>query len=258
MDESDAIDAMEELGLTRYEAQVFIALQQLGIASASEIGQATDVPRSQVYGTAESLEERGLVEIQQSNPIRYRPVGLEEAQQTLREQYEMYQRKAFDYLESVRQQRPRGAEQQEDIWTVRGSDHIEKRVQQLATDATEHVVYGCGEALLDEQTAETLVGRADQGVDVTVMSRDETVRSRFTDTGVGTLAFPSEVDSPRNQAGRVLSADGDTILLSVLGASVTSSVPEETAIWSSGTGFAVTFTLLLSSWFEMHLGRAVL
>lgn len=258
MDESDAIDAMEELGLTRYEAKVFIALQQLGIASASEIGQATDVPRSQVYGTAESLEEHGLVEIQQSNPIRYRPVGLEEAQQTLREQYEMYQRNAFDYLESVRQQQPRGAEQQEDIWTVRGSDHIDTRVQELATGASDQVVYGCGEALLDEQTAETLVDRGNEGIDVTVMSRDETVRSRFTDTAVGTFAFPSEVDSPRNQAGRVLSADGDTILLSVLGAPVAPAVPEETAIWSSGTGFAVTFTLLLSSWFEMHLGRAVL
>jgi sugar-specific transcriptional regulator TrmB len=258
MDETDAINAMEELGLTRYEAQVFIALQQLGVASASEIGQATEVPRSQVYGTAESLEERGLVEVQQSNPIRYRSVGLEEAQQTLRQQYETYQRNAFDYLESVRQQQPSGVEQQEDIWTVRGSNHIDKRVQQLATDAAERVVYGCGEALFDERTAEMLVDRADEGVEVTVMSRDETVRSQFADTAVGTLAFPNEIDSSRSQAGRVLSADGDTILLSVLGAPVAPAVPEETAIWSSGTGFAVTFTVLLSSWFEMHLDRAVL
>jgi hypothetical protein len=170
----------------------------------------------------------------------------------------MYQRNAFDYLESVRQQRPRDAEQQEDIWTVRGSDHIDKRVQELATDASDHVVYGCGEGLFNERTAETLVGCVDEGVEVTVMSRDEAVRDRFRNTGVGTLGFPSEVDSPRNEAGRVLSADGDTILLSVVGASVAPAVPEETAIWSSGTGFAVTFTLLLSSWFENHLGRAVL
>jgi len=257
MDEPDAIDAMEELGLTQYEAQVFIALQQLGVASASEIGQATDVPRSQVYGTAESLEERGLVEVQQSSPIRYRPVGLDEAQQTLREQYETHQRNAFDYLESVQQQ-PHSAEQQEDIWTVRGPDRIDKRVEQLAADATERIVYGCGGELFDERTAETLVRRASGGIEVTVMSRDETVRSRLADTAVDTVAFPSEVDSSRSQAGRVLSADGDTILLSVLAGPVAPAVPEETAIWSSGTGFAVTFIVLLSSWFEMHLGRAVL
>lgn len=258
MDASDAVDALAELGLTQYEAQVFIALQQLGVASASEVGQATDVPRSQVYGTAESLEARGLVEVQQSSPIQYRPVGLDEARQTLRAQYEAAERDAFDYLEAVRTQRGTDAEQQEDIWTVRGSDHIDTRVHQLAAEATDRVVYGCGSDLFDEQTAETLVDRAAGGVDVTVASRDEAVRSRFADTAVGTLAFPSEVDSPQSQAGRVLSADGDTILLSVLGGPVAPAVPEETAIWSAETGFAATFVALLSGWFEMQLGRSVL
>lgn len=258
MNASDAVDALAELGLTQYEAQVFIALQQLGVASASEVGQATEVPRSQVYGTAESLEARGLVEVQQSSPIQYRPVDLSEAQQLLRAQYETAERDAFDYLEAVQAKRGSDAEQQEDIWTVRGSDNIDTRVQQLAAEATDRVVYGCGEDPFDEQTAETLVDRAAEGVEVTVASRAEAVRSRFVDTGVETLAFPSEVDSPRGQAGRVLSADGETILLSVLGGPAAPAVPEETAIWSAETGFAATFVALLSGWFEMRLGRSVL
>jgi sugar-specific transcriptional regulator TrmB len=258
MDQSDAIRALEELGLTGYEAQVFIALQRLGVASASEIGQATEVPRSQVYSTAESLEERGLVEVQQSNPMRYRPVALEEARQKLRERYETRERSAFDYLNSVQNQQPHGAEHQEDIWTVRGTDHIDKRVQRLATEATDCIVYGCGDDLFDEQTAKTLIECADEGVAVTVTSRSADVRSRFDGTAVDTLNYPGEAESSRSRAGRMLTADDDTILLSVTGGPVAPAVPEETAIWSSDTGFAVTFVILLSSWFEMHLDWAIL
>ncbi len=58
MDESDAIEALEELGLSNYEAKVFVALQRLGTGTARDIHQATDVPRSQVYGAAESLQEQ--------------------------------------------------------------------------------------------------------------------------------------------------------------------------------------------------------
>ena len=46
------------------------------------------MPRSQVYGAAERLEERGLVETQQSTPTQYRPVSLGRARSRLLDELE--------------------------------------------------------------------------------------------------------------------------------------------------------------------------
>ncbi|HET7324565.1 MAG TPA: helix-turn-helix domain-containing protein, partial [Halococcus sp.] len=59
-EKDDAIAALKRLGLSSYEAQVFVALQRISRGSARDIDRVTDVPRSQVYGAAEQLEERGL------------------------------------------------------------------------------------------------------------------------------------------------------------------------------------------------------
>jgi len=101
-DQNEAVDAFEQLGLTSYEAKVFIALHRLGAGTARDVAEITDVPRSQVYSVAESLENRGLLEVQQSNPIRYRPVSVDEARDTLRTQFERERDRAFEYVETVK------------------------------------------------------------------------------------------------------------------------------------------------------------
>jgi sugar-specific transcriptional regulator TrmB len=258
MSESDAVDALEELGLARYEARVFIALQKLGIASASDIDRATDVPRSQVYGTTESLEQRGLVEIQQSNPMKYRAVNLDEARETLRKEFEREESTAFNYLKSVRENRPQSGEQQEDIWTVRGTEQVSTRIRDLASSASDHLVYGADETFFDEGVAAALVKRAASDIDVTVLTGDDVVADRFESTPITVLRLPDERASEKAPTGRVLSADGDTLLLSVAGGESMPRGAAETAVWSRQTGFAVTLNTLLSRWFEMHLGESPL
>lgn len=58
MDDEAAIDGLNRLGLTAYESQVFLGLQKLASGTVSDV---VDVPRSQVYGAAETLEG-GLVD----------------------------------------------------------------------------------------------------------------------------------------------------------------------------------------------------
>jgi len=129
-DQNEAVDAFEQLGLTSYEAKVFIALHRLGAGTARDVAEITDVPRSQVYSVAESLENRGLLEVQQSNPIRYRPVSVDEARDTLRTQFERERDRAFEYVETVKNE-PTGEETQEDIWTVRGRNRVDDRTADI-------------------------------------------------------------------------------------------------------------------------------
>jgi len=141
MNDEDAVGALKRLGLSTYEARVFVALQKLGTGTASEVADIADVPRSQVYGAAEDLEGRGLVDVEQSNPTRYRPVGVEEARERLYRQLRSESDAAFDYLESVREEYG-ATEESESIWTVRGDANVVSRTAQLVESADDHVVYG--------------------------------------------------------------------------------------------------------------------
>ncbi len=237
--EADAIEAFERLGLTSYESKVFIALQRLGSGTARAVADVTDVPRSQVYSVADRLEERGLLDVQQSSPIRYRAVSVDEAKGILRDRFETEQDRAFEYVDSVRKQAG-GEEEQEAIWTVRGHERVDDRVVELLSAASERLVFGTRlPRFLTDSIAETVTEQAESGVDVTVLSRSERVRSRFeSPSGVTVTTPPRRSDDDRS--GRIVIVDTDTLLLSVV-----DDEGDETAIWSANSLFASVLIQLI-------------
>lgn len=249
IDETTAVDALERLGLSNYEARVFAALQKLGTGTAREVHEESGVPRSQVYGAAESLSNRGLLEVQHSSPISYRPVDLAEARERLAERLERTQERAFDRLEAIREEGPADSEEREDIWTITGSAAITSRLGALIPEAETSLLFGVqSPALLTDDLREALLARAEAGVDVLVVSADEDVRRQLSDAGLPTVEPPPE-QAENDQAGRLLIADGDTVLVSVAG-------PEETAIWSSGTNFASVLAQLIGGAIGVRLDRS--
>lgn len=251
--ETEAIEALKRLGLSSYEAQVFIALGRVETATARDIDRMTDVPRSQVYGAAESLEERGLLDVQQSNPRRFRAVELEEARKRLHDRLVREEERAFEYLENAREEREAGEETQEAVWTVHGSETVSDRIASLARDATDRVVFGTKEpTLLDETVRETLRQVAGTGIEVIAVSENSAVREQArTIDGVTVRQAPSPAPpEAEERGGRILVVDHDTVLLSMLGGQELPGVRRETAIWSSDTGFATMFADLLAGWID--------
>ncbi|WP_135820671.1 TrmB family transcriptional regulator [Halostella litorea] len=248
MDESAAVESLERLGLTGYEAKVFIALQKLGDGTARDVDRIADVPRSQVYSAAENLEDRGLVEVQQSNPIRYRPVSIEAARSTLRDRFEREQDRAFEYVEDVREQHSDGDEEQEDIWTVRGQDRVTDRIVELVADADDHVLFGAPHVdLLPPRIADALRQAADDGLRVAVVSDNEAVRDRFADDDGVVATAPPPAFRTDSSAGRVVHADDDAVLISVLGEESIPEINRETAFWSRDTNFASVLVQIMQS-----------
>lgn len=245
MGEDDAVEALERLGLSTYEAKVFIALQKLGTGTARDVARVTDVPRPQVYGTAERLEELGLVELQRSTPMQYRPVAVEEARSRLRESFESDQEAAFDYIDDVRSEFSDEDEEREDVWTVRDVSTVNERVARLVGTADESLLLGVhDDSLVDGAVADAVVERAQRGVDVTIVSADDAVHDRFAGADVAVRRPTSAQRVDRN--GRVLVVDRDTVLLSVLGTGPDGL--SETAIWSTDTGFASVLVELVEAW----------
>jgi len=249
-DGSTAVGALKRFGLSTYEARVFVALQKLEVGSASEVAEITDVPRSQVYGAADELEARGLIDVQQGTPTRYRPVSVEEAREYLYDDLRSTGDAAFAYLEGVRGEHANRSERSEAIWTVEGDDRVATRCVSLVENADADVLYATG----DPRTLDPLLGTfreaLDRGVAVTVASAERPVldAARAGVEGVDTRLVPEDRD-PGVSTGRVLLADRDTVLLSVRPTEMMPHVSEETAFWSSETGFAVLLVAILREWF---------
>jgi sugar-specific transcriptional regulator TrmB len=240
MNDADAVSALKRLGLTTYEARAFVGLQKLGAGTASEVADVADVPRSQVYGAAEDLEGRGLVEVEQSNPTRYRPVGVDEARDRLYRQLESEGDTAFDYLESVREEYG-ASEETESIWTVRGTSNVVARAVRLLASAESTAVYGTDDIdRFEASLQDALADAVDRGVDVTTLSENPAVLDAISDVGARTVDVP-QPPKPEIGATRVLMVDDDTVLVSIVG-----DEGAETAFWSGGTAFASMLTTLLS------------
>ncbi|WP_247002096.1 TrmB family transcriptional regulator [Halosolutus gelatinilyticus] len=241
-DENEAVDAFERLGLTSYEAKVFIALHRLGSGTARDVASVADVPRSQVYSVAESLEERGLLEVQQSSPIRYRPVSIEEARETLERRFERERERAFDYVDTVKRESAT-EETQEAIWTIRGRERIDDRVVDIVSNADRRLIFGTRlPELLTDEIAAALEDRAETGVDVVAFSGTEAVRDRFRGVDGIEVARPPAHRRDDDRSGRILIVDDDAILLSVV-----DDDGSETAIWSSGSLFASVLIQLIEA-----------
>jgi sugar-specific transcriptional regulator TrmB len=227
MSEREAVESLRTLGLSNYEAQVFVALQRLGTGTAQAVSRVSEVPRSQVYGAADDLANRGLVEVVESSPKTYRTVSLSTARSLLTERLESETDRAFDRLDSVRMTDPEPATGQ-DVSTLRGRQPIDDRIVTLVDRADQTVVFvSPSTASLSEPIGDALREAGTDDGDVTVVTADPSLRERFADTPVG--VFVMAEDNPADFAGRALMVDDRTVLL----AAETRDEPvDEEAMWT--------------------------
>jgi sugar-specific transcriptional regulator TrmB len=247
MDENEAIAGLKQLGLTTYEARVFVALQKLGAGTASEISSVVDVPRSQVYGAAEGLEERGLVETQQSTPTAYRPVPLEQARRLLLDQLAETGAEIFNYLERV-QDSHETEERSESIWLISARDAIVSRTVEIAESADERLLYGVESVdMLEDDVLDALVEATGRGVSVIVVSANQAVLDAVPRAdGYSTRCVPEDRNMDVD-TGRLRVADGRTVLLSTRSVSAMEE-DSEVAFWTSDNPFASLFVELVEAW----------
>jgi len=71
--------SLEEFGLSKYEAQAYVALISKGTISASELAYYSDLPRTKIYPTLLKLENKKLAIISKSKPIMCTAIAPEDA-----------------------------------------------------------------------------------------------------------------------------------------------------------------------------------
>ncbi len=71
--------SLEEFGLSKYEAQAYVALISRGTIAASELAYYSEIPRTKIYPTLLKLENKKLVIISKSKPIMCTAIAPEDA-----------------------------------------------------------------------------------------------------------------------------------------------------------------------------------
>jgi len=122
------IESLKSLGLTKYEALVYIALLKIASATASEIHEISGVPRASVYTVIDQLLDKGLVSVSQSAPKRFAATSPEDAITRLMGPIERDAQYARDSLLLIDRKRASpGPGSEELIWNIYGIKNIKKR-----------------------------------------------------------------------------------------------------------------------------------
>jgi sugar-specific transcriptional regulator TrmB len=233
---AETTELLETFGLTEYEARCFVALVRIEHGTAREIAEVADVPRPRVYDSVESLGERGLADVQDAQPRRFRAPAPGDAIERIRREYG----DRLDRLEQLlpRLQSPEPREGRAGIWVVEGDDAVSDRLAGLAGDAAEELlVVVAVESLLTDEFLEALADAAERGLDITVGSPADAVRERIAAgvpaaSVVETWTWWADHPIAAGEVSAVLMADSRELLVSSQLETELPGVARHSAVWT--------------------------
>ncbi len=253
----EAVTALEELGLTEYEARCFVALVRVSTGTAKEVSQVADVPRSRVYDTIERLDRKGLVSVQQTEPRQYKAVPVETACRRIREDYDSRINAAENALGQLEEPDSRD---DEGMWAITRKEHVTERVVRFLEEAEETIHYLVpATEVAEREVLDALGAAADRGVRVSVEVPTEDDREEFeaaapnADVAVaGDLRTTNTVH--QEWPAQLLLVDQESIVAAGVKDSDLPDVVNEMAVWTYGRdhGFAVWIRELLDDRLEIR------
>ena len=222
-----AIDELQAVGLTEYEAKCFVALSQIPSGTATDISEIVDIPRTRIYDIAESLQDRGLVEIQKGTPREFRAVSTDVAMKRLQLSHKEHLDNAARALRQLTT--PDVRDEASGVWRIEGEQKVAERGQfGLFTE----------DAVFQDDCFRQAQSAIDRGVDVVLSSPDEdlreSLRARFPDATIWDPSLDWQtLEEFGAQVSRLVMADRHTVMLASL--SKDDGDCAETAIWGEGS-----------------------
>ncbi|WP_323191884.1 helix-turn-helix domain-containing protein [Halostella sp. PRR32] len=235
--DDDAVTALESVGLTEYEARCFVGLSRIRKGTAKEISQLSDVPRSRVYDALERLHERGLVDVQQSEPREYQAVETETALSVFDRDFRTTLDEVDEALGNVDTDRRL---EKQGVWAIANRDHVIDRTETLLDDAETEVYLLVGhEAGVDEEVFDKIDELARNDVDVLVEVPSESAKKQVLDViPAATVSVYESLDVMPPEQGHkpshIVMVDRNAILLSAAREGDLPGVTEQTGIWCRG------------------------
>lgn len=222
-----AIEQLEAFRLSAYAARTFVALSTLGSATAKEVSDVADVPRTRVYDAVGELRERGLVDIQESSPQQFTAVSAE----TTRRRLEADTNRRLSLLSTALAELETDSQRDHhEIRQLAGQTAIVDQLVSFIAAADDEITYLAGDEQLSEPLIEQLAAAADRGVSVRVGGLSADQLDELTDE-IPTLGRLSTNGESPSAVSRLLVVDDSKTLVSFYRENPTG---DEQAIWSTG------------------------
>ncbi len=100
--QKDFLNKLKDFGLNSYEAKLWTALLSRGVATAGELSDIANVPRSRSYDVLESLERKGFVVMKLGKPIKYIAIPPSEVLERVKKNISEEASKQVQLLENLR------------------------------------------------------------------------------------------------------------------------------------------------------------
>ncbi len=241
---NEAVELLQQLGLQEYEAKAFVALTRLPQGTAKEISDISEVPRTRVYDAVRVLESKGLVEVQHSSPQQFRAVSVDEATDTLHQEYETRTERLRKTLASVDAVSPADeADVTHEIWALSGTTAITNRTQQLITEADREIVFILGdEAVLTDRLISRLRAAHQRGVNVVLGTTTDRIRDQVQEELPEAEVFVSGLEwlsgslqsGDETEISRLVLIDESVILVSTFQETATGNHKHEQGVFGRG------------------------
>lgn len=151
MDEN--IKMLKGLGLTMYEAQAYVTLTSLISATATEISEKSQIPRSKIYDVLKKLYEKEYIEIEDGRPLTY---NVKSPVEVLSKEKEKLNLKIDDTITTLTNVYENGMSQvQAPIWRIYGVEKIINQEMEIIKRAKVSVNMRIG--FLFENEAKSLI-----------------------------------------------------------------------------------------------------
>ena len=147
--EDKEVAALRRLGLTEYEARIYLALIRMGPKKASEVSYFGQVPRTKTYGSIRELERKGLLRIIPGKPELYAATSPTELllpvvtklNREVKESETIVQSLAVLFESSKYTKQYAIPEDVKEFWRIDGRKDILRKLTEILNDATKTVNY---------------------------------------------------------------------------------------------------------------------
>jgi sugar-specific transcriptional regulator TrmB len=138
------VKALNNLGLSNYEASVYAALVLFDNAEAKEIIEFLGISKPSVYEALDHLEERGLAVKRITKPARYSAISPDMAIDLLMDTHRKAADQALEVLRALEKEKV-NTDKEDALWTIYGDKNIEYKIRELFGKAKQQISCMIGE-----------------------------------------------------------------------------------------------------------------
>lgn len=144
----NTLNALKTMGLTNYETRAYMALTSIISGTASQISEASGVPRSRTYEILKSLHKKGFIEINPGKPLKFNIVPPQEIFKKVRgsinEELDQAETELKIIYENQIPQVPAP------VWVIYGKEKIINKEIEIITRAKDSIFIMGGSMFKDE------------------------------------------------------------------------------------------------------------